>query len=136
MHKQLLFIALLCFGCSRESVTPTYTSVEGVWKFSAGDISGQFSLVKINGVLTSDANGFVTVSGVRYDVVQKMAVDPGKNKGQITVTMLLTGVNYTNLVLIRDCDVAESFTSMNPTGGYMYAINGKIITATGMTITR
>ena len=131
--KIVLFIAFLICSCSKSDVQPVFPSLEGKWKFSAKDVSGEFSIVQYTGKLTCDngvGDSFV-VLGTKYTVDTKRVIE-GTVPSPFTIFLISTN----NVLTFRDVDVNKTFTVIN-VGSYDYYVGTKSTVGTDkITITR
>ena len=108
-------------ACSKEDPKPVYTSIEGKWKFSAKDVSGEFYIVNYSGKLTVDngPNDFFVVNGTRYSITSKHEVE-GKLPGLLTFYL----VNGDTYVILQKLDVNKTYDQF-VTSNYEYGTGAK-----------
>jgi len=107
--KKLIFILILAIACAEEKVAPTYDSLEGAWKFTSKQASGNFEIVDYAGVLTVDNEGGSFNIGS-----QKFTVDT-KEKIIITSKMELFLVSGKSSINLYECDYNKTFTEISVT---------------------
>ncbi len=141
MRKMFLITALAVIMSScQDDPAPaqkqqhTYTSLEGVWKFSSPSASGQLDIVNYSGKLTVDngSGSFFTVAGKQYPVTMKRVVE-GASPALFTFHM----VNSTSTGLsLRECDVNKDYNEI-VVKSFDYTIDGKqTIHSEGIKLTR
>jgi hypothetical protein len=120
MKKLLIVLILFTASCTEEKSdpAPTYTSIQGVWKFETKDISGQFEVVSYNGSIVVD-NGYYNQGGKRYTVTAKQAVT-GVPPGKFTM-FLISGSNE---LAFRDCDVNKTYDQVT-VNLFSYVVDSK-----------
>jgi len=80
----VMFVALLSCDPQEEKIAPVYPSLEGWWKFSTKEASGEFEIVDYAGDLMVDngpGNAF-SIAGKEFKVLQKAKVN-GKLKLEV-----------------------------------------------------
>lgn len=120
--KRLLLLLLLCVACSKDDSQPkVYTSLEGKWKFTSKEVSGEFEIVNYFGKLTVDngAGNFFLIGTKRFEIDSKQEVALELNN---EFTMLLVN-DKGGLVSFRRLDINKTYDQMT-TSTYSYILAG------------
>ena len=116
--KKLLFILVLFMACG-EDPKPVYTSIEGKWRFSAQNISGEFEIVNYYGKLTVDKGGFFVINGTRFEIDSKEEIYglPGP------IYFYLANLPN-NVIAFREIEINKTYDQLT-TNSNSYVISGK-----------
>lgn len=120
--KNLLLILVLFASCAKEDPKPT--SIEGKWKFSTKEISGEFEIVNYSGKLTVDngPGGFFVIAGTKYEITVKQTIS-GSMPGPVTFYLIKSNPDGANISL-RNIDVNKTYDQLT-TSLYDYHAGGK-----------
>ena len=107
--KNLIFVLILAIGCAEEKVAPINNSLEGEWRFTTKQASGNFEIVDYAGVLKVD-NGMG-----KFNIGSQNFTIDTKAKIIITSKMEIFLVSGNSSINFYECDYNKTFTEITVT---------------------